>query len=273
MRKKERRRETEWVIPVLLAVGAGVALWYYWMRVNAPEPPVPEEPPPAVVEEEPPHIGPVHPIAPPEPDVTDRPDLVPLPPLDQSDEYFKLEIDSLYGDALSDLLEETGIIERIVATVDNLPRSHVAERIRPVGRLSTEFDVDGREGGDEFTISSDNHERYRFLVDVMTSVDAADVIDVYRRFYPLFQSAYVELGYPDAYFNDRLVEVIDHLLETPEPEGPLVVVRPNVLFEYADPALESLSSGQKLLLRMGPENATRVKQVLEQLREEVTQAP
>ncbi len=56
------------------------------------------------------------------------------------------------------------------------------------------------------------------------------------------------------------------LLVTPKPAEPIRLVRPHVLYEFADPELEGLSSGQKLLLRMGGENAARVKQVLQNLR-------
>ena len=66
--------------------------------------------------------------------------------------------------------------------------------------------------------------------------------------------------------------VIDHLLETPLPEGPVELNRPHVLFEFADPELESLSSGQKLLIRMGVENAMRTKQTLEALRARIATA-
>ena len=97
------------------------------------------------------------------------------------------------------------------------------------------------------------------------------------RMYPLLQRAYEELGYPRRYFNDRLVEVIDVLLATPqvnepvrlrlvEVKGPIASERPWVRYEYADPALESLTAGQKILLRMGPENARRLKAKLAELR-------
>ena len=96
------------------------------------------------------------------------------------------------------------------------------------------------------------------------------VYDTYRRFYPLFQKAYEQLGYPDAYFNDRLVEVIDHLLEAPVPAEPILLVRPNVLYVFADPELEALSSGQKLMLRMGPDNSANLKRFLDQFRDRLT---
>jgi hypothetical protein len=94
--------------------------------------------------------------------------------------------------------------------------------------------------------------------------------NVYFHFYPLFQDAYQSLGLPGHYFNDRLVEVIDSLLATPELSTPPDLVRPSVMYQFADPALEALPSGQKVLLRMGPENAAIVKAKLTELRALVT---
>ncbi len=74
------------------------------------------------------------------------------------------------------------------------------------------------------------------------------------------------LGYPKGYLNDRVVEVIDHLLDTPTVEGPIRLLRPHVLYTFSDPALEALSSGQKMLLRIGDDHAARVKQALRQFR-------
>ena len=92
------------------------------------------------------------------------------------------------------------------------------------------------------------------------------IVAFYRRHYALFQEAYVRLGYPNGYFNDRLIEVIDHLLAAPEPKGPLRLKQPKVLYEFADPELESLSAGQKMMLRIGAENRAKVKARLSELR-------
>ncbi|OJW90460.1 DUF3014 domain-containing protein [Alicycliphilus denitrificans] len=80
--------------------------------------------------------------------------------------------------------------------------------------------------------------------------------------------------------NGRIVAVLDHLLAAPAPQGPLAVqltqvrgevpsTRPWVRYEFADPQLEALSSGQKMLVRMGPDNARRLKAVLAELRRRV----
>ncbi len=110
------------------------------------------------------------------------------------------------------------------------------------------------------------------LVNLAARADLEVVAEMYRRFYPLFQESYVRLGYPNGYFNDRVVEVIDHLLVTPEPAEPVKLVRPHVLYEFAEPEFEALSSGQKLLLRMGSKHRARIKQVLRDLRVLVTQS-
>ena len=48
--------------------------------------------------------------------------------------------------------------------------------------------------------------------------------------------------------------------------------RPWVRYEFADPKLEALSSGQKILLRMGPAHRARAKALLHDLRGRVAKA-
>jgi len=261
------RSNANWVIALLLAAGAAAAIWYYWTTVSRPEPsPVARQTEPEVPEEQR-RPGPLYPMEPLQAGAGGERELVRLPPLDDSDAYFRLELVNIYGKALDTLLTDENLIEKVVATIDNLPRRHVAERLRPLGRISGVFSVEGDD--DAFLISQTNYDRYSFLVDMLVNADFDAAVDVYRRYYPLFQEAYVRLGYPNGYFNDRVVEVIDHLLATPSPGDPLRLVRPHVLYEFADPDLEALSSGQKLLIRMGNSNAERVKSALTELRTRV----
>jgi hypothetical protein len=101
------------------------------------------------------------------------------------------------------------------------------------------------------------------------SVDTQTLVSTYTRYYPLFQQAYESLGHPPEYFNDRLVEVIDVLLAAPEVPGPIALAQPGVLYEFADPKLEALPAGQKVLIRMGTDNARIVKTRLRELRSEL----
>jgi len=263
------RSDNSWLIPVVLAAGVAIALIFFWPRFSPMEPePAAVEPEPTV-EEERRRPGPLHPLETLAPrDAGDR-ELVPLPPLDDSDAYFRLELVNIFGRRLDELLTNEALIDKFVATIDNLPRKHVAERVRPVGRLQGNFVAERAAEAGTFLLSENNFDRYRILVDTLVFADVDAVVDTYRRYYPLFQEAYIRLGYPDAYFNDRVVEVIDHLLATPEPGSDVALVRPHVLYEYADPQLEALSSGQKLLLRMGEVNSARTKERLLALRSRI----
>jgi hypothetical protein len=68
------------------------------------------------------------------------------------------------------------------------------------------------------------------------------------------------------------MEAIDNLLTTPELEAPAKLLRPRVLYEFADPDIETRSAGEKILLRMGPQNAARVKAKLWEIRRELLAA-
>lgn len=194
-------------------------------------------------------------------------ELVELPTLDDSDAWFLLAIDNLFGHDTSLVFIREALIDRLVATIDSLPRSHTPETIRPVTSLVEPFRVEM--DGDTAMLGPENFQRYDALIARIAAANPDDIVLTYRRFYPLFQESYQRLGYPNAYFNDRVVEVIDHLLATPEPNGPLELTRPKVLFEFADADLQALSSGQKLMLRIGNDHAATVKQVLTQLRAKI----
>ncbi len=256
-----------WLIPVLLAAGVAGALLYYRTQMSVTEPTV--SMPVEVVAEDAPSVaeavGPVHPVETGAPATDDQP-LTPLPSLGESDDYFKIEFVELFGVSLGDRLAGSGMIEKFVATIDNLPRAHVADRIRPLTPVAGRFLVDGQDASGGYAISSANYSRYDDLVELLGNTNLDDVMQLYRKLYPLFQNAYEEQGYPDAYFNDRLVEVVDHLLQTPEVAGPIELVRPHVMYEFRDADLEALSSGQKMILRLGEQHAATVKRRLRELR-------
>ena len=124
--------------------------------------------------------------------------------------------------------------------------------------------------GEQTLLSAENAARYAAVMKLVQGADIQQLGSLYIRYYPLFQQAYEDLGYPGQYFNDRLVEVIDHLLQTPDLRGPIQLKQGKVFYEYADPALEARSAGQKLLMRMGSENEAIIKGKLKELRVYVT---
>jgi hypothetical protein len=260
--------EIKWLIALLVAAAAAALAWFLWDDVMPPQEPVPVEQAAPAVETEP--AEPLHPVEP----LSVTPgegELVELPPLAESDSYFALALVDLFGPELEPLLADEALIDKTVATVDNLTRGRVAEKIRPLGRLPGNFVVTAAGENGPFYLSAENYARYDTLVNMLAGADLDELVATYRRFYPLLQEAFAQLGYPDGYFNDRVVAVIDHLLATPEPEEPIRLVQPHVLYEFADPELEALSGGQKLLIRMGPDHISRIKAVLSEVRTSIAQ--
>jgi hypothetical protein len=260
--------EIKWLLALLGAAAAAALAWFLWDDIKPPSAPVPVEQTAPIVDSAP--AEPLHPVEP----LSVTPgegELVELPPLAESDSYFALALIDLFGPDLEPLLADEALIDKTVATLDNLTRGRVAEKIRPLGRLPGNFVVSAAGENGPFYLSPDNYTRYDTLVNMLAGADLDELVATYRRFYPLLQEAFAQLGYPDGYFNDRVVAVIDHLLATPEPGEPVRLVQPHVLYEFADPELEALSGGQKLLIRMGPDHISRVKAVLSEVRTRIAQ--
>lgn len=196
----------------------------------------------------------------------------PLPDLAESDAAALAELSALFGSGqVTDWFYAQHLIERFVATVDALPRAKVAPLVLPVQRISGTLAIERAPGLE--SIAPTNAERYRPYVQAFDQLDSTQVVGLYHRWYPLFQKAYRQLGYPKGHFNDRLIEVIDHLLQTPSVPAPIAVRFNGQAWEYVDPALEARSVGQKLMLRIGAENARTVQLKLKRLRVLLTAKP
>ncbi len=187
----------------------------------------------------------------------------PLPLLDESDNDIAAAIKQLTD--VAGLFSFKSFIRHFVVTIDNMTNQKLPRRYIFTQRVLDTFVVI-KQDVDTALLDNKNFQRYKNFVSLAEVINTRKLVVQYIRFYPLFQEAYEELGYPDRYFNDRFIQVIDHLLKAPEVEGPIKLIRPKVFWLFANPELESLSAGQKILVRIGHENAGRVKAKLRQLR-------
>ena len=263
------KRSTLAITAASLVAAIAVAGWLWRRETQAPPPPAP---PPAASA---PSLAPsaasppavLYPIAPAASQAAG--------PLD-----LEAELAGVFGrKAVQALFQVDGFARRLVATVDNLGRTSASPRMWPLSPVPGRFTVEKR--GDAVFVSPDNGSRYTPYVLLAEATELRQAVALYARLYPQLQQAYEELGYPGRHFNDRMVEVIDQLLATPEVDGPLEVrlpphdpslqvPRPWVLYELVDPSLRSLTAGQRMLLRMGPVNERRIKARLAELRHLLT---
>lgn len=266
-----RRSSAAAALVFAVVVAAAVFGWFWWTREAPPAPP-------GVVTVAPPDDTPA-----PAPPVAEP--AVKYPVEDQDGKpltaaEIPASLAGLVGrTAAATHLQTDQFPRRLVATIDNLARSHAPPAVWPVMPTNGRFTVAEGPGG--AVIAPGNAQRYAPFVAMATSVDAQRAARLYRRMYPLLLQAYRELGY-DRYLNDRVVEVIDLLLATPEPaappqvrltevKGPIPSVRPWVRYQFVDPALEELTAGQKILVRVGPEHARRLKKKLVEFRAQLVQ--
>ena len=256
----ELRKPLWWLVGVLILASAAV-LVYSWRTSRQSHHPTAVQPAP------PPPVASTPAVQNPVP--APSPAAAPLPPLAQSDAPMQQALGGVLGEQpVQQFVRPEMIVRHFVATVDNLSRKRAAVQLWPVKPVPGQFMTHGDD--QHATVDPANYQRYTAYLQLLQMADTKQLADLYFHYYPLFQQAYQNLGYPNGYFNDRLVETIDNLLQTPDVKGDVALVRPNVMYQYADPSLESLSAGQKALLRMGPDNEAAVKAKLKELRAAIT---
>lgn len=199
-------------------------------------------------------------------DVEDKPEsgdpTASLPALDESDGFVRDLLASLSG--RPEYMRWIGVdelIRKIAMVADNLSSGAIlADRIRhlaPQGQFSVI-----EKSPDFYVMDPGGYHRYDIYSDTFASLDLPAAFKVYRTLEPLLDSACRELGYPEGNFEPILRQAISHLLEAPVLSGEVALVRPSVVFRFADPELESLSPAQKQLVRMGPRNTRIIQSVL-----------
>jgi Protein of unknown function (DUF3014) len=265
-------------VVVLLAAAGGFLGWRQAHR-PAPAPPAAAPPPVAPPPAPPPPPPPAPAIRNPVPAAAAPGG---LPSLDQSDGYVKKALVDLVGrKPVSTFFQLDGALRRFVATVNNLDTDGATAELWPVNRTPGRFETETRDGA---TVpSAHNAERYAPFVRVAAGIDTGRAVALYVRLYPLLQRVYEDLGHPGAYLNDRVVTVIDNLLATPNVSGPIRVKRVVApdggtgggagLYLFEDPALESATAGQKILLRMGADNRSKLMAKLTELRAQIATGP
>jgi Protein of unknown function (DUF3014) len=266
-RHPEQGASPRWLIAaaIVLAI-AGIAVWL-WLGPAPDVPPRPSastptaSPQPAVAA---PVARPAPAQTPPPRPTTSAPPLR-LPALDASDPELTSALSELIGaQAFAQTVRPDELVRRLVVTIDNLPRRTLPLERRIIQPIPGSLVV--REVEDRTYLSNENFARYAGFTTLVSRADAHLLVGLYRGYYPLLQEAYLELGNPETEFAMRLIEVVDHLLAAPEIGGAIALTQPNVLYQYQDPELESLSAGHKILLRMGPINAAIVKAKLREIR-------
>jgi len=257
---------------VLLAIGLIFAINYrtellglMGFDAEATEPAVTHAEPPAA----PPPAGQaviLEPAAPPldQPQPATLPPPEPLPALAQSDDYVRQQ--------LTDWSLPPGWLQReeLVARASSILSNAAAGQV-PHRQLS--FLVPARKFpvtriGETYYWDRTAASRYDVYVQAITQVPAARAADVFKAMAPLFDQALAQLGERRSAVELLVASIntlqvkIDGLPALP---AQVELRRPNVIYEFADPSLEELPELDKLLLRIGVDNVSRINVYLSEL--------
>lgn len=237
-------------------------------QAEKPQPvevPIVTEPDPEPVtlpepEPEPEDVLPPEPVPMPEPTPEPEPE-----PIDVSDAAVKTAIVSLAEmPTLARFLVDEDLLRRFVVFTENLANEQLAARHHLLRAPENSFRV-YRQAGKEW-IDSSSYQRYSGYVNALDSIEAEDLLDLYQVYKPTISEIFAEIGNPDEDFDYRLMDAIDHLLDTPEIPVPVEVYTDSVMYKYRIDQVEDLTAPQKQLLRTGPENMRVIKAKLREIK-------
>ena len=217
-------------------------------KVPTPEPePIVEEV--VVVEEE------VLPEPPPEPTVTEE----------TADAYARETIESVNGGkALAQFVAGDYIVERTVAIVDALRRGEVPYKLLPVGRPSKPFPIS--DDGLRVTMDSSGFSRYDVFAQWVNGIDVLAIVELLNEYEQIATEALSRMGVGDFDIRSAVLAATTEILATPIAPQSAELMKREANWVYMDPELEALSSLQKQVLRMGPENSEIIQAKARELR-------
>ena len=201
-----------------------------------------------------------------------------LPPLDDSDDFIRTQMDAclaaLFSDGLPDGSPDgtADILRRAAGVVDNAARGELSRgRFALVEAPAGEFRTETR--GDRHYIDNATFRRYDAVVDALTCMPPERIASLTGLLRPLLAQAMRELGLPEADVHAMVDGALAAILAVQFPALPVEVVREDALFKYADAEIEAASGLTKQLLRLGPDNLARLQRYAEQVLAVLRQPP
>ena len=195
----------------------------------------------------------------PEPPAEPLPKPDPLPKLDESDDTVRDAIaDIPLGTAGQQYLLPGNIIERSTSVVYIMAEGEVPYKLLPIARPKVAFPI--TDDGLQVTADPAGYARYDALAKWMESLDVDALLSALDWLLPLFREAWSYYGEGESSFDQAVLNTLDLIIYTPEANvSEARLFLKEAVWLYEDPAIEGLAPIQKQVLRMGPANATIVK--------------
>ncbi len=185
--------------------------------------------------------------------------LIELPSLNNSDLFIIEKIQAFQnGVEIIQLLSSEQLLRSFVVFVENISRGEFPQTGLPYRSIVEAMPVTTVDDN-LFMMDESAHARFDQVINTFVAIDTDQALFLYRSLSPLFQQAYSEIGFRNVNFDDTLRQAINNVLRSANVEGPFQLVKPSVMFLYADSSIENLDNVNKQLIRIGPENTEKLK--------------
>jgi hypothetical protein len=164
-------------------------------------------------------------------------------------------------------LVDESLLQKFVINVNNIANQEMSPNHNLINEPEDDFQV--YQQADREWIDAASFKRYNPYVEALESIDADDLVVLLNTYRPTIEDKFAEISMPGSSFDNTLLVAINELLDTPIVPLPIEVYSDSVMYKYRDEKLESLSGPQKQLLRTGPENARKIKDILRDLRDAI----
>lgn len=255
----------------ILFAGILATLVFILMTGDYGEPTVPEElvmvqppvePAPAPIEAEVPAAPIAAPVA---TEVQPKTPPAPVVTEETGDRYARESIDAVNGGkALAQFVAGDYVVERAVAIIDALRRGEVPYKLLPVGKPSTTFPIS--DDGLRVTLDAAGFSRYDGFAQWVGGLDTTALVSLLNDYEMIATQALTRMGVSDFDIRSAVLAATTQILSTPQVAVDAELMRREANWVYIDPELEALSSLQKQVLRMGPENADIIQQKARDIR-------
>ncbi len=255
----------------ILFAGILATLVFILMTGDYGEPTVPEElvmvqppvePAPAPIEAEVPAAPIAAPVA---TEVQPKTPPAPVVTEETGDRYARESIDAVNGGkALAQFVAGDYVVERAVAIIDALRRGEVPYKLLPVGKPSTTFPIS--DDGLRVTLDAAGFSRYDGFAQWVGGLDTTALVSLLNDYEIIATQALTRMGVSDFDIRSAVLAATTQILSTPQVAVDAELMRREANWVYIDPELEALSSLQKQVLRMGPENADIIQQKARDIR-------
>lgn len=192
----------------------------------------------------------------------------PLPPLEQSDDSFKMSI-SQVSKELARWFNPKHVIRKYITLINDLSQQQILFKNRKFIKSPQKIIVKSDSQG--LYLTQESYRRFDKFANAVASIDVDKGLNLFLTYRPLFIQVYDGFGYPQKYgLEDIFLKAAASVLDAPVIDTRIALLKHSIRYKFADKKLEALNDVDKQMLRMGPGNTKKIKAKIRELVEAIS---